>query len=79
MSYYKDEHVLEEFYENLLNEEDPSRIHIPRSDVFYVREAIRLRTGEVYTLDHVERALYLEGYLEAEDVFKPNEPRPGVG
>tara|TARA_R110000782_G_scaffold134985_1_gene227407 strand:- start:295 stop:540 length:246 start_codon:yes stop_codon:yes gene_type:complete len=78
MSYYKNEHVLEEFYKNLLNMEDPSRIHIPRSDVFYVREAIRQRTGEEYTLDHVERAMYLEGHLLAEDVFEPNRPRPGI-
>jgi len=79
MSYYKSEHVLEEFYKNLLDEENPSRIHIPRSDVFYVREAIRQKTGEEYTLDHVERAMYLEGHLEASDVFEPKRERPGVG
>lgn len=78
MSYYKNEHVLEEFYSNLLNEGDPSRIHIPRSDVFYVREAIRQRTGETYTLDHVERAMFLEGHLEAKDVFEPERQRPGI-
>jgi hypothetical protein len=78
MAYYKDEHILEEFYKNLLDQEDPSRIHIPRSDVFYVREAIRQRTGESYTLDHVERAMYLEGHLEASDVFEPNRKRPGI-
>jgi hypothetical protein len=78
MSYYKSDHILEEFYKNLLDQEDPSRIHIPRSDVFYVREAIRQRTGESYTLDHVERAMYLEGHLEASDVFEPNRPRPGI-
>ena len=78
MSYYKSEHILEEFYKNLLDQEDPSRIHIPRSDVFYVREAIKQRTGESYTLDHVERAMYLEGHLEASDVFEPNRQRPGI-
>jgi len=78
MSYYKSEHVLEEFYKNLLDYEDPSRIHIPRSDVFYVREAIRQRTGETYTLDHVERAMLLEGHLEPGDCFEPNRKRPGI-
>lgn len=73
--YYTSDKVIEEFYKNLLNEEDPSRIHIPMSDVFYVREAIRCRTGETYTLDHVERAMFLEGHLEAHDVFKPNTKR----
>ena len=79
MSYYKDEHVLEEFYKNLLDEGDPSRIHIPRSDVFYVREAIRQRTGVEYTLGHVERAMFVEGHLEASDVFEPKRVRPELG
>ena len=78
MSYYENEHVLEEFYKNLLDYDDPSRVHIPRSDVFYVREAILQRTGEKYTLDHVERAMFLEGHLEAGDVFEPERQRPGI-
>jgi hypothetical protein len=51
------------------------RVHIPRSDVFYVREKIRLDTGIKYTLDHVERAMYLEGMLDAKDVYKPHMKR----
>ena len=79
--YYKDDNVLERFYEDLLNEEDPNRIHIPRSDVFYVRLAIYNDTGVWYTLDRVERAMYLEGHLKARDVFEPERKReiaPGV-
>ena len=75
MSYYKNEHILEEFYKNLLNESDPSGIHIPRSDVFYVREAIYNDTGVKYSLDRVERAMFLEGHLEAADVFEPDKKR----
>ena len=73
--YYKSDNVLEEFYKNLLDEEDPSKIHIPRSDVFYVREAIRNDTGVTYSLDHVERAMLLEGFLDPSDCYKPNEKR----
>jgi hypothetical protein len=77
--YYSREKVLENFYEDLLNEKDPSRIHIPRSDVFYVRKAIEERTGVRYSLDHVERAMYLEGFLDKSDVFKPRMKREGIG
>ena len=28
-----------------------------------------------YSLDHVERAMYLEGHLAASDVFKPRTKR----
>lgn len=76
--YVQTENVLKSFYENLFNE-DIEHIHIPRSDVFYVRAAIEAQTGVRYTLDHVERAMYLEGFLQKRDVFEPDRPRPGVG
>ena len=55
--------VIEEFYKALAdkNEARLRRVHIPRSDVFYVREAIYQDTGVRYSLDRVERAMYLEG------------------
>jgi len=77
--YYQNENVLENFYEDLLNEEDPDRIHIPISDVFYVRTAIEEKTGIRYSLDHVERAMYLEGFLNRSDVFEPEKEREGIG
>ena len=52
-----------------------NRIHIPVSDVFYVREAIRNSTGVEYSLDHVERAMYLEGHLSRHDVLDPDRKR----
>ena len=75
---YASETVLVDFY-NALADNDPRamrKVHIPKSDVFYVREAIFNRTGEWYTLDHVERAMYLEGFLEKHEVLDPDRERP---
>ena len=74
---YISDNVLEEFYHALADEDESrlKRCHIPRSDVFYVRQKIYLDTGIKYTLDHVERSMYLEGLLEAKDVFQPNKKR----
>ena len=69
--------VIEEFYKALAdkNEAKLRRVHIPRSDVFYVREAIYQDTGVRYSLDRVERAMYLEGYLSRYDVLDPERKR----
>ena len=74
---YVSDNVIEEFYLALADEDEARlrRCHIPRSDVFYVRQKIHLDTGIKYTLDHVERSMYLEGLLEAKDVFQPNKKR----
>ena len=74
---YVSDNVIEEFYLALADEDEARlrRCHIPRSDVFYVRQKIYLETGIKYTLDHVERSMYLEGLLEAKDVFQPNKKR----
>ena len=74
---YVSDNVIEEFYSALANgdELELRRCHIPRSDVFYVRQKIFLDTGVKYSLDRVERAMYLEGMLNASDVFEPNRKR----
>ena len=74
---YSDDNVLVEFYKALADEDEGRlrRVHIPRSDVFYVREKIFQDTGVKYTLDRVERAMYLEGHLKASDVFEPKRKR----
>jgi hypothetical protein len=74
---YASENVLEEFYKALADEDEGRlrRVHIPRSDVFYVREAIFNGTGVWYTLDRVERSMYLEGMLEKGDVLDPDRVR----
>jgi hypothetical protein len=74
---YASEDVLTEFY-LALAENNPRRlrqVHIPKSDVFYVRNAIYEAKGEWYTLDHVERAMYLEGHLSRSEVLDPDRKR----
>mgnify|MGYP000870405271 CR=1 FL=1 len=74
---YADEDVIEHFYSVLANNDTRAmqQVHIPKSDVFYVREALEARTGVRYTLDHVERAMYLEGFLEKHEVLDPERKR----
>ena len=74
---YSSETVIEDFYEALAsNSENKLRkVHIPKSDVFYVRKTIYLKTGNLYTLDHVERSMYLEGLLRSDEVLDPKRPR----
>jgi hypothetical protein len=74
---YSSDQVIEEFYNALASEDEGRlrRVHIPRSDVFYVREKIFQDTGVKYSLDHVERAMYLEGILDAKDVLDPKRKR----
>ena len=74
---YTSDEVLEEFYKAIADEDSARlrRVHIPRSDVFYVREAIFRDTGVKYTLDRVERAMLLEGHLKPEDCFEPKRKR----
>ena len=70
--------VLDEYYNVLLSKKGISKLkkmHIPVSDVFYVQKAIEMNTGVKYSLDHVERAMYLEGHLRASDVLDPSVPR----
>lgn len=77
MKYFADDNVLTNFYNALADKDEGKlrRVHIPRSDVFYVREAIFQRTGVRYSLDRVERAMYLEGHLKKSDVFEPERKR----
>lgn len=74
---YSSDDVIEEFYSHLADNNSKAlrKVHIPKSDVFYVREAIYQRTGELYTLDHVERAMYLEGHLRRDEVLDPDRKR----
>jgi len=60
------ENVIENFYE-AIRTNTVSKLHIPHSDVFYVRSALEARTGERYTLKHVEDAMKAEGWLKEEN------------
>ena len=74
---YPSENVIEDFYEALASKSEYrlKKVHIPKSDVFYVREASYNKTGNLYSLDHVERAMYLEGHLRPDEVLEPKRPR----
>jgi hypothetical protein len=74
---YASDSVIEEFYKALVsnNGKAVQKIHIPKSDVFYVRAAIEADTGVRYSLDHVERAMYLEGHLKRYEVLDPDRER----
>jgi len=75
--YIPSDNVLEEFYSALAsgNSKALQKVHIPRSDVFYVREAYYQATGHWVSLDRMERSMYLEGMLQACDVLEPNRKR----
>ena len=63
---YASENVIEEFYIALAdnNSKRVQRIHIPKSDVFYVREAVQNHYGRTFTLEHVEWAMRKEGWTD---------------
>ena len=61
--YIPEDNILDAFY-NALHNNTLHKIHIPHSSVFYVRAAIEARTGERFTLKHVENAMKAEGMLE---------------
>lgn len=77
MQQYISEDVLGEFYKAIADGEPNRlrRVHIPKSDVFYVREAYFRSTGNWETLDRIERSMYLEGMLNRNEVFEPDRKR----
>jgi len=50
-------------------------LHIPRSEVFYVRQKYYIDTGDWVSLDRMERSMYLEGLLTGHDVLDPKRKR----
>ena len=60
------DNVLEEFYRHLANG-TLSNLHIPHSDVFYVREAVQNHYGRSFTLEHVEWAMRMEGWTDGSE------------
>lgn len=76
MKHFSSDNVIEEFYKTLLKDESSAmRVHIPRSDVFYIRRAYYEHSGNWESLDRIERSMYLEGLLNARDVFEPERKR----
>ena len=60
------DNVIEEFYSHLVNN-TLKDLHIPHSDVFYVRAAAQNHYGRPFTLEHVEWAMRKEGWTDGND------------
>ena len=69
------ERVLEDFYSAVAGNSNnfAYKVHIPLSDVFYVREHLHQKFGIRYTLDYVEWAMLKEGLIEARHCHNPEE------
>lgn len=77
VSFYESDDVLGAFFEALADNDlrALATMHIPRSDVFYVREKYYNDTGHWVSLDRMERSMYLEGLLDEKDVLDPHRKR----
>lgn len=60
------DNVLEAFYEGIRTN-TLHKLHIPHSDVFYVRAAVEAHYGRKFTLKHVEEAMRAEGWTEKDE------------
>ena len=58
--------VVEAFYAAIRNN-SLDRLHIPHSDVFYVRQAVEAHYGRKFSLKHVEDSMRAEGWVEKEE------------
>ena len=59
--YLNDDSVLEDFY-RAIHHNALDGLHIPHSDVFYVRAALENRSGIRYSLQQIESAMKAEGW-----------------
>ena len=55
------DNVIEAFYEAIRNN-NLDKLHIPHSDVFYVKKAVDAHYGKSFSLEHVEGAMRAEGW-----------------
>lgn len=69
----RDNYVLEDFYLAVRNNRLDS-IHVPHSDVFFVKAAMEHRLKMTFKLSEVEAAMRAEGWNESR-VLKPNQHR----
>ena len=60
------DNVLDAFYEGIRTN-TLHKLHIPHSDVFYARAAIKARYGKRYSLKRVEDAMRAEGWTEKDE------------
>ena len=57
------DNVLEAFYHAVATN-TLDKLHIPHSDVYYVRAAVEAYYGKPFTLKHVETAMKAEGWRD---------------
>ena len=55
------DNVIEAFYDAISNN-TLHKLHIPHSDVFYVRKAVEAHYGRSFSLEEVEKAMIAEGW-----------------
>jgi len=60
------DNVIQEFYKAIINN-NLDKLHIPHSDVFYVRAAVEAHYGRPFTLKHVEDAMRAEGWTDSKN------------
>jgi predicted transcriptional regulator len=60
--------IVSEAY-RLLSEGKETKIHIPHSDVYFVRIALEKHSGYFFPLDVVEEAMRMEGWKEQRHVY----------
>jgi c-di-GMP-binding flagellar brake protein YcgR len=60
--------VVSEAYK-LLHEGKETKIHLPHSDVYFVRAALESKSGYFFPLNVVEEAMRLEGWKEQRHVY----------
>jgi hypothetical protein len=53
----------------LLHEGKETKIHLPHSDVYFVRAALESKSGYFFPLDVIEEAMRLEGWKEQRHVY----------
>ena len=61
--YLREGHVFNDFI-NAVYRDKLDQLHIPHSDVFFVRAALEKRTGIRFQLHEVEAAMKAEGWSE---------------
>ena len=66
------DNVIESFYDVVINN-NLEKLHIPHSDVFYVRAAVEAHYGRSFSLKEVEDAMIAEGWSENKDLEEIEE------
>ena len=72
------DNVLDVFYD-AIRTNTLDKLHIPHSDVFYVRKAVEAHYGRPFTLEHVEWAMRKEGWTDDVDSNSNGMQHAGKG